>query len=176
MQTLKPEKNALTTQHQEELKRQLISKAELIGSLLNQSYSAFNVYGKSPEEMEDVVCIFIDILKNHDEKSILRAFKIWMSEEKILPTPSDILALINKNKPEPEYQAPNGRVVNAYADMSNDEKQDFDEMMATAKEALSCDDRLRNQDNTKQDYTHFNRMSPAQREDQIHNLRNMIKH
>lgn len=67
-------------------------------------------------------------------------------------------------------------IKNTYADMTDDEKQDFDEMMDTAKEALSCDDRLRNQDNTKQDYSHFNRMSPVQREDQIHNLRNMIKH
>jgi len=65
-------------------------------SLIEQSYSIFNIYGKTADDAKNILGAFADVLATKDIKTITRAFRDWMESESTFPTPSDILKRCNR--------------------------------------------------------------------------------
>lgn len=62
-------------------------------ALLKQSFDIFNIYGKEPESLQNILEGFNLCLEDMEIKYITSAFKEWMASSKNFPTPSDIRSL-----------------------------------------------------------------------------------
>lgn len=62
-------------------------------ALIEQSFDIFNVYGKEPEAVKNIIQGFALVLAGHDLRDIQSAFKHWMENQSAMPTPADILYL-----------------------------------------------------------------------------------
>lgn len=64
--------------------------------LLQQSIDIFNVYGKEPEQLKNILQGFVMILDPYSSEDISAAFKEWMAESANMPTPADILKIVKR--------------------------------------------------------------------------------
>lgn len=62
-------------------------------ALIQQTFDIFHVYGKPPEAVDNIVRGFWNVLEDVHVDDITSAFKQWMLQEKVIPTPSDILKI-----------------------------------------------------------------------------------
>jgi len=64
-----------------------------LAALITQSFDIFNVYGKEPEALKNIIQGFSVALQNHDMQDIQAAFGQWLREKPNMPQPCDIGAL-----------------------------------------------------------------------------------
>lgn len=69
--------------------------------MLSQCFDALNVYGKEPEQVENTVAIFNLVLADYNISEIEKAFKIYLSRNKSMPTPACIAELIRRDGKPP---------------------------------------------------------------------------
>lgn len=80
--------------------------------LVSQSFDVFNQYGKDPESLKSTYKAFEIDLAGHSAESIQNAFTEWRKTKSTMPTPADILNLLNFNpiplrrSPELTYDPP----------------------------------------------------------------------
>ena len=85
----RPEKQSMT-----------IETKEALGTMLEQCYDILNIYGKQPEQLTNINLAFQMVLAPYKEIDIRKAFHIWLKRYDRMPTPSDIVRLIErKGKP-----------------------------------------------------------------------------
>lgn len=89
------------------------SKAFQLQALIEQSFEIFNLYGKPSESVKSVIKGFNLTMEPYDIYDINAAFKQWMAEKSVMPTPADIVEIIKgimkhrremAVKPEPRAQ------------------------------------------------------------------------
>lgn len=89
-----PTQNDLTarlTQGQKPLSPALNrEKIDLLRSLVQQSFDIFNIYGKQPEAVANILQGFGLALADQEITDIRKAFTIWLKTKSAMPTPSDI--------------------------------------------------------------------------------------
>lgn len=56
-----------------------------------------NVYGKEPEQLENIDKIFQMVLGDYKIEAIEKAFINYLKEKSEMPTPADIIKIIRKN-------------------------------------------------------------------------------
>jgi len=138
--------------------------------LLRQSYDIFQTYGKSPESLENMVLGFSLVLRPYNDQTIIAAFRYWMETQSILPTPADIKEVcyskipIYNSKPRTEQPEPEKKPENEMP------QEEFDKWLAEQKNKMMAPDsedtkKAKLEARTKTDYTHYNRMSEAQKEE-----------
>lgn len=76
-------------------KAQFISQLQ---ALLKQSFDIFNIYGKEPESLENILLGFNLSLEDMEIKYITSAFKEWMASSRNFPTPADIRKIAIQHK------------------------------------------------------------------------------
>lgn len=69
--------------------------------MVSQCFDALNIYGKEPEQVENIVAIFNLVLAEYSIKQIEDAFKTYLSRNSNMPTPADIAMLIRRGGKPP---------------------------------------------------------------------------
>lgn len=69
---------------------------------LEQAYLCLNTYGKDPEYLETAMIVFNRVLQDYSMTQIDAAFTKWMKTSSTMPTPADIVGIIEK-RGEPLY-------------------------------------------------------------------------
>lgn len=64
--------------------------------LLRQSYDIFEIYGKKPSQLRNILNGFADVLAPYHQKEITAAFRTWLHRESKFPTPSAIKQIIDE--------------------------------------------------------------------------------
>lgn len=107
--------NALTphlTGHGKRPEAAQIGKKRQLWDLIKQSFAVFNLYGKSPEDLESIGLAFWMTLEDCTEGEITAAFKSWMRASSVMPTPRDIRAQIEDDRRlSVQYSESGGRAV-----------------------------------------------------------------
>ena len=137
-------------------------------SLLNQSYSTFSVYGKSPEEHEDTVAVFASVLKPYTTDEITHAFKVHMHDGRQMPCPNDIVSIIKNSRPMSDYQPPKGREHFP----TDEEIKAVEKLVSDHIEAVRPKEYRKN----KLDYSHFESMPEEEQRALKERLRKVDKH
>lgn len=78
-----------------------------------QAFHVFNRYGKGQEALADITRAFIEDLCEYKIEDITRAFKKWRKQSDGMPSPSNILKIIDDGDPDV-----NGRFKN-YGDFNS---------------------------------------------------------
>lgn len=65
-----------------------------LAKLINQLFKILNIYGKKPEDIADIVAGFCFVLSDYDIESVTDAFKMHLRKSSVMPTPADIVAII----------------------------------------------------------------------------------
>ena len=73
-------------------------KAVLLKELLEQSFDVFHVYSRPPEAIPNMVKAMLMVTEDATPEEISQAFRRWMRERSILPTPSDIRTNIEEDR------------------------------------------------------------------------------
>lgn len=60
----------------------------------------FNLYGKSPESLSNMLLAFSAVLEDCSTEEITAAFRQWMKTQTVMPTPADILKIARPAKPQ----------------------------------------------------------------------------
>ena len=60
--------------------------------LIQQSYDIFNIYGRDPENLSNVLKAFDMVLKDIPMRYVAEGFEIWLRVSSKFPTPADIHA------------------------------------------------------------------------------------
>lgn len=85
--------NALTTlstEHGHPQNTNTMEKKKQLWALLKQSFSTFNLFGKSPEDLENIARAFWITLEDCSQSEISSAFGEWLRGQSIFPTPAEI--------------------------------------------------------------------------------------
>lgn len=88
--------------------------------MLNSSFRALRTYGKTPEDLDATIGLFKLVLSDYTAEAIMAGMVQWMRTNNQMPTPSDIIAIIdpqdhgpdktvylNLSKKPPEMRSPN---------------------------------------------------------------------
>jgi hypothetical protein len=67
--------------------------------MVTQSFDVLNVYGKTTDQLNYIVKAFILVLEAYPPKDVRDAFLHWISRKSVMPTPADIVNIID---PPPE--------------------------------------------------------------------------
>jgi hypothetical protein len=67
--------------------------------MVSQCFDSLNIYGKEPEQLENTVLMFIHTLEEESPEEIKKAFVYWVKNNSTMPTPADILGIIESNRP-----------------------------------------------------------------------------
>lgn len=90
----KPFQNSVS---QEEMqKRWKIQLTELV----SQCFNSLNTYGKSPEQLPDIIKMFVLVLQEYNIQTIQRAFAQYLRQSSAMPTPADIVNIIEPPQEE----------------------------------------------------------------------------
>jgi hypothetical protein len=73
---------------------------EQIAELLSQCFDVLNTYGKTPEQLENMTGMFLATLQGYDFKDVKSAFIQHMRTSRSMPTPADIINIIEPPKQE----------------------------------------------------------------------------
>jgi hypothetical protein len=71
--------------------------------LVTTCYEALNVYGKTPEQLEAIIAIFQMDLEDYEYAVVRQAFKIYRKTNSTMPTPADIIKIIDPPKEERKW-------------------------------------------------------------------------
>lgn len=67
--------------------------------MVAQCFTTLNVYGKTADQLNDITKMFLLVLARQDIAEIIDSFTRWMMRNSVMPTPADIMNLI---EPPPE--------------------------------------------------------------------------
>jgi len=67
-----------------------------LSHLLLICFDSLDIFGKEPDQLENISHAFQLVLAEYDYSKIEKAFKIYMTEETVMPKPADIIKLIDK--------------------------------------------------------------------------------
>ncbi len=70
-----------------------------LAALLAQCYDALKVYGKEPEQLGNLVKVFVLVLGEYDYPAIRVAFATYLKRHTDLPAPADIVKIIDPPPP-----------------------------------------------------------------------------
>lgn len=71
--------------------------------LVTTCYEALNVYGKTPEQLEAIIALFQMDLEDYEYSVVRQAFKIYRKTNSTMPTPADIIKIIEPPKQERKW-------------------------------------------------------------------------
>lgn len=71
--------------------------------LVTACYESMNVYGKSPEQLEAIIMLMQMTLKRFPYEIVRKAFEIYLEKNSTMPTPSDIIKIIEPPKQERKW-------------------------------------------------------------------------
>lgn len=71
--------------------------------LLADCFDALNLYGKEPEQLESIIRIFKLVLSRFTWEVIEKAFKLYLNDADKMPTPADIVKIIEPPKQERKW-------------------------------------------------------------------------
>ncbi len=74
-------------------------KDKVLG-LLRICHDSLHSYGKTPEQLTNATFAFLMVLGEYEYKEVERAFTKYLSKESTVPTPADIVNII---EPKPEW-------------------------------------------------------------------------
>ncbi len=97
METITENQNCnaqLKPQHGEQLPR---TKPEQIAKILMDCFLCLNTYGKEPEYLEAAVRVFSKVLEKYSATTVESAFIKWMEKSSVIPTPADIVGIIEND-------------------------------------------------------------------------------
>lgn len=109
-------------------------KITQIVTIVRQSFDIQNTYGKTPEQLKTLQKAMVEDLKAYDLDSINKAFLSWRQESANIPTPADIISIIERRLREKrgrQYTPPEGR-----RQKTQEEKDAFSKHCAEIKKAL----------------------------------------
>ena len=108
-------------------------------------FKIVNSFGKKPEDFEDGIDLFVKVVSQYDFKSIMKALERWIKENSTLPTPADLIALVEPLKEEKKFckstfiELCRQRREDLY--LTKDERQYIEDFIAEAvKEGIGSDD------------------------------------
>lgn len=98
---LKPPSSVASTQATSATLRTDPEAAKALAALVYDSFQTLRQYGKEPESLESVTRCFRLVLADQTIGDIETAFTFWLRHEREMPTPADILSVIERggNKP-----------------------------------------------------------------------------
>jgi hypothetical protein len=64
-----------------------------------------NTYGKTPDQLTDACVVFVNLLKPYPMGEVIKAFGEYMRRHTVMPTPADIIAIIDPPAPTPDWAA-----------------------------------------------------------------------
>jgi hypothetical protein len=62
-------------------------------ALVTQSFEVFNVFGKEPEAIKNIINSFMIVLEDQSLEDINYGFREWLRISSVMPTPADIREL-----------------------------------------------------------------------------------
>ena len=106
-----------------------------IAHFVSQSYNTFRTYGSEPEQLEDLVESFIEVLDRYDIQKITTGFKLWREDNAVMPTPSDIAKLISSTESK---ITPNDPIesVNDYSNIDEGGREELEAFLKKARQEL----------------------------------------
>lgn len=69
--------------------------------MVRQCFDSLNIYGKEPEQVENMILMFVHALQEYELPEIKRAFVDWVKGHAEMPTPAGIIEIIQGNRPKP---------------------------------------------------------------------------
>jgi hypothetical protein len=72
-----------------------------LGQFVSQCFDALNTYGKTPDQLANATKMFVNILKDYPMDAVIKAFGSWMRRSSIMPTPADIINIIDPPPAKP---------------------------------------------------------------------------
>ncbi len=94
--TENPNQVALMQRQAERLK----ASALPISQMVRQCFDSLNIYGKEPEQVENMILMFIHALQEYEIIEIKRAFVDWVKSNAEMPTPAGIIEIIQSYRPK----------------------------------------------------------------------------
>lgn len=76
-----------------------------LGGFVRQCFDALNTYGKTPDQLANATLMFVNILKDYPMDKVISAFGSWMRRSSTMPTPADIVNIIDPPPPKPDWAA-----------------------------------------------------------------------
>lgn len=70
---------------------------ESVKDLMVICFDALDTYGKSPSQLANIVKLFLISLSDYPAPLIRRAFETWVRTQSKLPTPAEIIGLMQEN-------------------------------------------------------------------------------
>jgi len=67
--------------------------------MTEQCFDSLNIYGKEPEQLENMILMFIHALDEYHLPEIQKAFIDWVKTNAEMPTPAGIIQVIMNNRP-----------------------------------------------------------------------------
>lgn len=67
--------------------------------MVSQCFDSLNIYGKEPEQLENTILMFAMALEDQEPDDIKKAFVYWVKNNSQMPTPADILGVIESTRP-----------------------------------------------------------------------------
>lgn len=64
--------------------------------MLAQCFDGLQLFGKTPEQLENVTALFMMVLADYSDEQISGAFRLWLKRESAMPTPADITQIIER--------------------------------------------------------------------------------
>jgi len=71
--------------------------------LVTTCYEALNTYGKTPEQLEAVIAVMQMDLEDYTYSVVRQAFKIYRRTKSAMPTPADIINIIDPPVPKKKF-------------------------------------------------------------------------
>lgn len=105
--------------------------------MVRQSFDIFNIYGKDPASIENIILGFSIALEDVQTEDFVLAFKEWMKKSATMPTPADINTLAMENKViRQRKESPKRPAGNAYQLREPEVEQKFPWAMKYYSEAI----------------------------------------
>lgn len=77
---------------------------KLLTNLLSQCYDALKVYGKEPEQLDNLNKMFHLVLADYPIEKITKAFAFYLRHYTELPAPADIARIIDRGGDKPPFE------------------------------------------------------------------------
>lgn len=98
---MKPQQEAISEQ-KTPISKNTDDKKKLT-RLVTACYEGLNVYGKTPEQLEGSIMLMQMTLGRFDYETVREAFSIYLQSGSTMPTPADIIKIIEPPVPEKKW-------------------------------------------------------------------------
>lgn len=165
---------SLTTSSSNTLPAKVLRTAEeeaQISVTIRQCFDLFNTYGKDPSALKSMLPVFEEVLAAHPTDKIMGAFKEWLRTQSAMPTPADILKILNwdplpksaESRSFDRQAEASQKAFERYRMLTPEEKKAHDELMAQIRSAGAPETKL-TKGPGKLDYSHWDKMPPEAKE------------